>query len=104
MTESVLLPVFGSAVVLDTLTVLVMIVASAKPTFAFTTRVKLLVAPVASEAAVNVIVPVPPAGTASVLVHPEGVVTETNVVPVGTASDSDRLTASLGPLLVTSIV
>src|SRR5882724_13126501 len=99
-----LLPGVGSAVVLDTVAVLLMIVLLAVPASTFTTNVKRLDPLTASVGLVNVSVPVPPAGTASVLVHPAGVVTETNVVFVGTASESDKDCASLGPLLVTVIV
>ena len=83
---------------------MLIVVPSAVPAVTFTTRVKTLEAPEASEALVNVTVPVPPAGTESVRVQPAGVVTDTNVVFVGTASESDKDCASLGPLLVTVIV
>ena len=103
MAVAELLPAVGSAVVLDTLAVLVIVVPFAVPAFTFTTIVKLLNALAASDVAVKVMVPVPPAGTASVRVQPAGVVTETSVVFAGTASESDKLAASLGPLLVTVI-
>ena len=85
-----LLPAAGSAVVLETLAVLVIIVPLAVPAVTFTTTVKILEALAACVALVNVSVPVPPAGTASVRVQPDGVVTETSVVFAGTASDNDN--------------
>ena len=99
-----LLPAAGSAVALDTLAVLVMIVPLVVPAVTFTTTVKILEAPAACVALVNVSVPVPPTGTASVRVQPDGVVTETSVVFAGTASDNDNDCASLGPPLFTVIV
>ena len=85
-----LLPGVGSAVVLDTLAVLVMVVPFAVPAFTFTTTVKTLEPLTASVGLVNVRVPVPPAGTASVRVQPDGVVVDTNVVFAGMASESDN--------------
>ena len=88
-----LLPGVGSAVVLDTLAVLVMIVPLAVPALTFTVTVKILEALAGSVGLVNVRVPVPPAGTASVRVQPVGAgagLTETNVVFAGMASDSDN--------------
>ena len=86
-----LLPADGSAVALDTLAVLLMIVPLTVLALTFTTTVNTLEPPAANVALVNVSVPVPPAGTASVRVQPDGVVTETSVVFAGTASDSDNV-------------
>src|SRR5215813_8471864 len=85
-----LLPGVGSVVALETLAVLVMIVPLAVPAVTFTTTVKTLDPPEASDGFVNVSVPVPPAGTASVRDQPAGVLTETSVVFAGTASDNDN--------------
>ena len=99
-----MLPGVGSVVVLDTVAVFVIVVPVGVPAVTFTTTVKILDAPAASVGLVKVRVPVPPLGTESVRVQPAGVVTDTRVVFAGTASESDRLCASLGPLLVTVIV
>src|SRR5262245_5023961 len=85
-----LLPDVGSVVALDTLAVLVMVVPLAVPAVTWTTTVKTLEALAGCVGFVNVSVPVPPAGTASVRVQPAGVVAETNVVFAGTASESDK--------------
>jgi hypothetical protein len=97
-------PGVGSAVALDTVAVLVMVVPLAVPAVTFTTTVKIEEALATCVGLVNVNVPVPPAGTASVRLQPAGVVTDTSVVFAGTASESDKDCASLGPLLVTVIV
>src|SRR2546423_3819101 len=82
-----LLPGVGSVVAFVSVAVLLMIVPLAVPAVTFTTTVKILEALAASVGLVNVNVPVPPAGTASVRDQPDGVVTETSVVFAGTASD-----------------
>lgn len=85
-----LLPGVGSAVVLDTLAVLVTVVPLGVLPLTLTTTVKMLDAPAVCVGLVNVRVPVPPAGTASVRDQPDGVVTDTSVVFAGTASESDN--------------
>src|ERR1044072_9180691 len=73
----VLLKTPGSVVVVVAVAELVMTVPCAVLAGALTTSVNTELALAASDVAVNVIVPVPPAGTASVRVQLAGVVTET---------------------------
>src|SRR5262245_35198304 len=65
----VLLPVFGSAVVVAAVTVFVSVVLFGVFRLTFNTMVKVAVSPAATVIFVNVIVPVPPTGGV-VLVHP----------------------------------
>src|SRR6185436_6505495 len=81
----VLLPGVGSVVVLAATALLVIVEPLAALEFTLTTIVNVAVSPGAVVALVKLIVPVPPAGTESIRVHPAGVVTDTNVVPAGTA-------------------
>jgi hypothetical protein len=85
------LPEIGSAVALDAVAVLLMVVPLAVPGFTFTTTVKTLEPLASSVGVVKLSVPVPPAGTASVRAQPAGVVTETSVVFAGTGSESDKV-------------
>src|SRR5439155_1115602 len=95
----VLLPGVGSVVLLETFAVLDKVEPLASLALTLTTRVKVALAPAARVAAVVVTVPVPP--TVGVVdVKPTGAVKDTKVVPVGTASVSATLCASLGPVLV----
>src|SRR5436305_1782405 len=101
---SMLLPGVGSPVPLVTVAVLVMVAPLAVLELTLTTMVKVAVSALATEALVKVMVPVPPAGTASVRDQPAGVVTDTSVVFAGVGSLIVTDCASDGPLLVRPIV
>ena len=96
---------FGSLVVLETDAVLLIVVPSTTSGLTFTTRVKVAVAPAATDAMLQLTVPVPPTvGVLHVNVGPVFWVKERNVVLAGTVSLSATLAASVGPGLVTVIV
>src|SRR5713226_4949969 len=87
----------GSAVVVVTLAVLLIVVPLVVEELMFTTSVNVAVAPAARVALVAVTVPVPPtAGVVSVNAGPEVCIIETNVVFVGVESVSEMFWASLG--------
>src|SRR5262245_33865141 len=88
----------GSVVPEDAVAVFWMMVPSAVPAFTLTTSVNRALAPAARREFVLVMVPVP------LEFQPAGAVNDTKVVFAGTASVKDRLTASLGPWLVSVIV
>ena len=101
VTVAVLFPEFGSVLVAVTVAVFVTLAGAVAPKF----PVKVNVAGVAgsSVAAVQVIGPVAPtAGAAQE--KPAAGVSDTNVMPAGSASLSVTLCAALGPLFVTTIV
>src|SRR5438034_196214 len=96
---AVLFAAFESAVVDVTLAVLEMVPVAAALTF--TTRVNVAEAPAVNVAMFAVAVPVPPtAGVVSANAGPEVCIIDTKVVFAGTASVSETVSASLGPLLV----
>src|SRR2546423_1820617 len=96
----VLLPGVGSVVALEAVPLLVMVEPSAALGLTLTTSVQEAVSETTEVVFVKVIVPVPPAGTASVRVQPAGVVTETSVVLAGTASLKETMSAADGPLFL----
>jgi hypothetical protein len=65
-----------------------------------TTIVNTAASALGEEALVNVMVPLPPTGTESVRVQVAGVVTDTRLVPAGSASLISALTALAGPALL----
>src|SRR2546425_13077177 len=102
----VLLPEFGSGVVLAAVAELVMIVLLGVLPFTFTTIVNTAVSPPTTVALEKTtLVPVLPTGGEDTL-HPLPLLTlaETNVVLAGTVSVTVTVCASLGPLLTKLIV
>jgi hypothetical protein len=100
---ALLLPAFGSLVVEEKVAVFEIVVPFGVAALTASVSVNVAVAPFASVAVVQVIVPVPPpAGV--VQLQPAGEESEVNVVFAGVASFKARLCASVGPLLVTLIV
>ena len=100
-----LLARLGSAVAAVTFTVLTIVSPDGVLGDTRTTTVKLAEAPAASVPIVPLIVPVAPAaGLAKLNAGPEVCASETNVVFVGTTSDSATACASLGPAFETVIV
>ena len=97
---AVLLPGVGSAVLLDTVAVLVNVEPLARLVLVCATKTKVAVELAARlvHEAVDVLPP------ESVALGPADCVKLTKVSPDGSASDSDALAAALGPLLVTVIV
>jgi hypothetical protein len=103
VTADVLFPGFGSAVVV--LTFAVLLIVPLAEALTFTTTVKVAVAPARSEPIVQLIVPVPPTGgLVQTNTGPAVCVSETNVAFTGTASVSETVCASDGPLFVIAIV
>jgi hypothetical protein len=103
MTEDVLFAMFGSAVELVTLAVLVIVAPGAavirKP------NVKVAVAPAANDPIEQLIVPVAPtAGVMQVNAGPAVCDSEANVVPAGTPSVRTTAFTALAPPLVTMTV
>ena len=101
---SVLLPVFVSSEVLATVAAFVIIEPLGVLALTWTTKVKVAIAPPASEAVVALIVPVLPTAVESVRVQPAGVVKETNVVLAGRASLRATFAALALPVLLTVMV
>src|SRR5438552_206472 len=91
-----------SVVAVAAVAVLLMVVPVGSFALALTMMVNVAKAAAVRDAAVRVIVPVPPAGGVVGVnnVAPPVCVSDTNVVPAGTASVKDTAWASLGPLLV----
>ena len=100
---ALLLPAFGSLVVEEKVAVFEMTVPFGVAALTASVSVNVALAPFASVAVVQVIVPVPPAAGV-VQLQPPGEVSEVNVVFAGVASFNAMLWASVGPLLVTPIV
>ena len=102
VTVELLLAALVSVVVVVAVAVLLMVEPSASLASALTMMTKVARSPAVMDAAVRVIVPVPPAGGVVGVnnVAPPVCVSDTNVVPAGTASVKDTAWASLGPLLV----
>lgn len=95
----------GSEVVVDTVAVFVIVVPFAADGGIMTTSENVAELPLASVAALQVTVPVPPAaGVVQVNAGPAVWVIDTNVVLVGMASVSDGAWASEGPLSATVMV
>src|ERR1041384_189530 len=88
----------------EAVAVLLMMVPPVVPAFTLTTTVKLAVEPPAADGFLNISVPGPPAGTASVRLHPAGRVAETNVVLVGIGSLTVALIAAADELFLKPIV
>jgi hypothetical protein len=98
-----LFPATGSAIVLATVAVFVMVEPTAAPASTRTRSVTAEIWPEVSEARAQETVPVPP--TAGVVqVQPLGVETERKVVLAGTASVRVTPIAVAGPLFVATIV
>ena len=86
-------------------TVAVFAIVPDAPAATFTTMLNVAEAPAGSVAIAHVIVPVPPGtGVAHPKAGPVVWVSETNVVPAGSGSDSDTLAASEGPAFATTTV
>jgi hypothetical protein len=105
LTVEVLSALVGSLVLLVTLAVLLMVELLASLERAWTTRVKVALAPEAKLAMLPLTVPVPP-GDGLLKVKPEPLVwdSETKVVPLGMASVRLTFWASEGPALVRVMV
>jgi hypothetical protein len=99
-----LLPGTSSGKSLEAVAVLLIMVPPVVPALTLTTTVKLAVSPLATEALVNISVPVPPGATKSARLHPIGRVAETNVVLAGIVSLTLALAAGPDPLFLKPMV
>src|ERR1044072_799356 len=99
-----LLPGTSSTTSLEAVAELLIMVPPVVPALTLTTTVKLAVDAPAADGFLNISVPVPPAATESIRLHPAGRVAETNVVLAGIGSLTVALVAAADELFLKPIV